>query len=59
MPELYTVEIRGLLPGLLLSNGQMADPDSAYVARLDELRAKKAAGAEVERQRRDARADSR
>jgi len=47
----YQVRLRGLAPGLLLSNGQMSDPGGWYVARLDELRGKEAAGEEVERQR--------
>lgn len=47
----YQVHLRGLAPGLLMSNGQMSDPTGWYAARLDELRGKEAAGEEVERQR--------
>jgi hypothetical protein len=47
----HQVRLRGLAPGLLLSNGQMADPAGWYAKRLEELRGKEAAGEEVERQR--------
>jgi hypothetical protein len=47
----FNVAVKGLAPGLLMSNGQMADPDNWYYRRIDELRNKNAAGEEVERQR--------
>jgi hypothetical protein len=46
----YTVSIKGLLPGMLMSNGQMADGANWYAQRLKELSGKHAAGEEVERQ---------
>lgn len=46
-----SVTIKGLAPGLLMSNGQMSDPANWYALRLAELRNKLAAGEEVERQR--------
>jgi hypothetical protein len=46
----FGVTIRGLAPGLLMSNGQMSDPDNWYYKRAEELRGKTAAGQEVERQ---------
>jgi hypothetical protein len=53
MPQLRTfkVSLRGLRPGLLMSNGLMADPEYPFAKRLEELRGKHAAGDEVERQR--------
>jgi hypothetical protein len=47
----FDVTLEGLKPGLLMSNGQMADPENWYARRIDELRNKTAAGEEVERQR--------
>lgn len=47
----YQVQLRGLAPGLLMSNGQMSDPAGWYTSRLEELRGTEAAGEEVERQR--------
>jgi hypothetical protein len=46
----FNVTLRGLAPGLLMSNGQMSDPDNWYYKRAEELRGKTAAGQEVERQ---------
>jgi hypothetical protein len=46
----FNVTIRGLAPGLLMSNGQMSDPENWYYKRAEELRGKTAAGQEVERQ---------
>jgi hypothetical protein len=47
----YQVRLRGLAPGLLMSNGQMSDPAGWYTTRLEALRGKEAAGEEIERQR--------
>jgi hypothetical protein len=46
----FSVTLRGLAPGLLMSNGQMSDPENWYYKRAEELRGKTAAGQEVERQ---------
>lgn len=48
--QYFNVSIRGLAPGLLMSNGQMADPQNWYYLRAQDLRGKVAAGEEVERQ---------
>jgi hypothetical protein len=47
----YDVVIQGRKPGLLMSNGQMADPENFFYKRIADLRQKGAAGEEVERQR--------
>jgi hypothetical protein len=49
--QYYRVDLVGLLPGLLLSNGQMADPTCEYAMKLKSLSVKKAGSDEAERQR--------
>lgn len=50
MLKFYDVHLKGLLPGLLMSNGQMADGENEYARRHQELVQKSAGGSEIERQ---------